>query len=174
MMEPTDPELDLAAAVADADPIDWHRKEQDGVSIADGLKRIESIQGRFRSARPDGMADPYGSPKRWGHLLIEEPIGAGSFGIVYRAHDPVLRRKVALKLRTESTSTEARGAFIAEARRLARVRHPNVMAVYGADVHDGRAGLWADLLTGSTLEDRTRRRGVVRDRPHPRSAGAAG
>ena len=32
------------------------------------------------------------------------------------------------------------------------MRHPNVLVVHGADVHDGRAGLWTDLLSGATLE----------------------
>jgi tetratricopeptide (TPR) repeat protein len=43
---------------------------------------------------------------------------------------------------------------------LARIRHPNVVTVHGADRHDGRTGLWMELLRGETLEDELTRRGV--------------
>ena len=86
----------------------------------------------------------------WGHLQVREQIGHGSSGTVYRAFDTVLERDVALKL-LEDNPIRAR-AFIAEARRLAQVRHANVLAVYGAAVHDGRAGLWSDLIDGLSLD----------------------
>ncbi len=41
-----------------------------------------------------------------------------------------------------------------EARRLARIRHPNVVAVYGADLCDGRVGIWTELIDGPNLEQR--------------------
>ena len=90
-------------------------------------------------------------PADWGHLRLTEVIGEGSYGVVYRARDPILDRDVALKLRTSGSAKDAE--YIEEARRLARVRHPNVLAVHGANRHDGRVGMWADLLTGKTLED---------------------
>ena len=43
--------------------------------------------------------------------------------------------------------------FLLEARRLARVTHENVLQVHGADVHQERAGWWADLIKGRTLEE---------------------
>ncbi len=90
----------------------------------------------------------------WGHLQVGEMLGQGSFGEVYRAHDPLLQRDVALKLRRgDGRETESSRRYIEEARRLARVRHPHVLAVHGADVHEGRVGLWADLLKGETLEE---------------------
>ena len=92
-------------------------------------------------------------PCNWGHLEVGEPIGSGGFGTVYRAFDPVLQREVALKLRNADEAGPDE-AFITEARRLARVQHPNVLAIHGADVRDGLVGLWADLLQGRTLEQR--------------------
>src|SRR5262249_58530632 len=47
------------------------------------------------------------------------------------------------------------------ARRLARVRHPNVVTVHGADLHDRRAGLWMEALRGRTLEERLRHEGPL-------------
>lgn len=93
-------------------------------------------------------------PFRWGPLEVLEPIGAGSFGRVYRAHDPSLRRDVALKLRPVDLSgrTADGEGHLEEARRLARVRHPNVLVVHGAEIHDGVAGIWTDLVPGETLD----------------------
>ena len=67
---------------------------------------------------------------------------------------------MALKLRR----TEAGGAlrrWVDEARALARVRHPNVLTVHGADEHDGRVGLWTDLVRGRDLESILQRDGSV-------------
>jgi hypothetical protein len=73
---------------------------------------------------------------------------------VFRAFDPALRSEVALKL-VKASDMGGRAMverFLDEARRLARVRHPNVLVVHGADVHEGRAGIWCDLIRGQTLE----------------------
>ena len=93
----------------------------------------------------------------WGPLRIIEKLGQGGFGEVFRAYDPALQREVALKLRRpEVPGASRRGhdetRFLEEARRLARVRHPNVLVVHGADEHEGHVGLWTDLLDGKTLE----------------------
>jgi len=102
----------------------------------------------------------------WGPLLVREKLGEGSFGEVYRAFDPLLRREVALKLQraggeASGLSSASSLAHLEEARRLARVRHPNVAAVYGVEVHGGRAGLWTELIDGETLEARVRRAGPL-------------
>ena len=112
------------------------------------LERLATLKRVF--AEQSGEHDT-SIPQHWGHLRIESLIGEGSFGRVYRAFDPVLQREVALKLRSGPGQDDNDAGFIAEARRLARVRHPNVLAVHGADVHGGRAGLWTDLLEGTTL-----------------------
>ncbi len=90
---------------------------------------------------------------QWGRLSVIEPIGAGAFGEVYRAHDELLDRDVALKLLKKELSSPIKSkAFIEEAQRLAKVRHPNVLAIHGANIHDSRAGFWADLIDGSSLD----------------------
>ena len=77
-----------------------------------------------------------------------------AFAQVYRGWDTTLQREVALKLRRADLEVPAFGArrWIEEARRLARVRHPHVLAILGADEHEGRVGLWTELVHGSTLE----------------------
>ncbi len=99
---------------------------------------------------------PPSLPFTWGALRVIEKLGSGRFRDVFRAHDPVLNREVALKLRRElvDPTDAALEAHLAEARRLARLRHPNVVTVHGVEVHQGRIGMWTDLLHGRTLEER--------------------
>ena len=81
-------------------------------------------------------------------------MGEGGFGVVYRAWDPILKRAVALKLAHEGRARTRDDLIIAEARRMARVRHPNILAVHGADSDAGRAGIWCDLIEGGNLQQR--------------------
>jgi hypothetical protein len=91
----------------------------------------------------------------WGHLAILEKIGEGAFGAVYRARDGKLQREVALKLLwlAEPGAPSNSPRALKEARLLARVRHPNVATVYGADQIHGRVGLWMELVKGRTLAE---------------------
>ncbi len=90
----------------------------------------------------------------WGHLQVIELIGEGNFGEVYRAFDPLLNRDVALKLlKTEQMSVAKSRNFMAEARSLAKVRNRHVLAIHGANLHDGRVGFWSELLNGKTLAE---------------------
>ncbi len=113
------------------------------------------------SVAPAAPAMPSPAFDRWGPLRIIERLGCGGVGEVYRAHDPALQRDVALKLPhgVAGRDDTADRRFLEEARRLARVRHPNVLVVHGADRHDGKIGLWADLLQGETLETILARQG---------------
>ncbi|MEZ4651614.1 MAG: tetratricopeptide repeat protein [Candidatus Eisenbacteria bacterium] len=113
---------------------------------------------------PDGSANlggrgPLGGtvPVTWGPLVLREKVGEGANGVTYRPFDPRLQREVALKLQVHSAGPSE--PSLAEARRLARVRHPNVLSVHGADNFDGLAGIWTDLLQGETLEEKLLRDG---------------
>jgi eukaryotic-like serine/threonine-protein kinase len=95
---------------------------------------------------------------RWGTLELRRKIADGSFGSVYLAWDPALERKVALKvLRTAKRSR----AVIQEGRLLARVRHPNVVTVYGVDEYLGTVGLWMEWVDGLTLTQVLAARGLL-------------
>jgi Tol biopolymer transport system component len=154
--------LRLAAEVADGRDIDWVEESSqlgagDGEERArtlDGLRLIADIAGVLRLHR-DGRAldsEPTRALAlfRWGRLEVVERLGEGGFGEVFRAYDPQLDRQVALKLQRQTADAGVLRA-LGEARRLARIRHPNVLTIHGADVNDGRAGLWTDLLAGKTL-----------------------
>ena len=99
---------------------------------------------------------------RWGPLNLLEKIGEGSFGEVFRAYDPGLEIEVALKLRHQASGHASReDQILEEARRLARVRHPNVLIVHGVARHRGRGGMWTELLSGQTLEELLSARGPL-------------
>jgi eukaryotic-like serine/threonine-protein kinase len=93
------------------------------------------------------------SPRRWGNFDLIEKVGQGGFGEVYRAFDHSLQREVALKLLKPSSpgSTGEASSVLREARQLAKVRHPNVVAVHGVEQHGGRVGFWSDFVKGRTL-----------------------
>lgn len=131
------------------------RLPQDGSErqAAKKLAGVSAIAAAFQVARRPESPRP--CLFEWRHLRVEEEIGEGGFGKVYRAWDPTLRRSVALKLvREDLTSGPQEDLLMAEARRMARVRHPNILAIHGADRADGRTGIWSDLLEGATLHDR--------------------
>src|SRR5262249_20613415 len=109
---------------------------------------------------------------RWGPFEQLQRVGRGSFGEVYRAFDPTLQRYVALKLllpRQLTRDAEVDALFRA-ARALARMRHPNVVPIYGVDRHDGRLGFWSDFVKGQTLADLVATQGAM----GPREAALVG
>jgi serine/threonine protein kinase/WD40 repeat protein len=98
-------------------------------------------------------------PTQIGRYRVQSVLGRGAFGVVYVAHDDVLSRDVAIKLcinhRAASDSdAESEQRLLAEARAAARLRHPNVVAVYEAGTHEGQVYLVSELVTGESLADR--------------------
>src|SRR6185436_11248822 len=93
-----------------------------------------------------------------------EPIGNGAFGQVYRAWDTRLDREVALKLLpADSDDGDARASsIIEEGRLLARVRHPNVVTIYGAERIGDTVGLWMERVEGETVEQRLARESTLK------------
>ena len=164
--------LPLAESIADGVPIDWDAAEA-GASerelvVIRQLRVLSSLAGLHRSTpaaeieatgqtldRHALAAPAIGS---WAQLTLIERLGGGAFGDVYRAGDRHLEREVALKLlRADEAIDDLHASRIArEGRLLARVRHGNVITVHGVDAHDGRVGLWMELVRGVTLEQRLR------------------
>jgi len=148
--------FDLAYRLAAGEDI---RAELDALADAQlirGLRRLDELRKRWQTDAPDNGGQIEPGP-RWGHLERLQLAGSGSFGEVFRAFDPSLNRNVALKLKRNDGNGELFGGsrdFIAEAQRLARVRHPHVLAVHGASMHANRAGIWADWIDGATLHER--------------------
>lgn len=145
-----DPKIeDALRAIADGAPVAWRELEASPAVAAelDSLHLLDDVAAAFRTDSGRAPLAPRKVLFRWGGLEIEHLLGEGSYGQVYRAFDPWLGRAVALKL----LRTQVGGNGLDEARRLARLRHRNVLSVYGCGVHDDRAGLWSELIEGRTL-----------------------
>ena len=146
----------IAPSISDDTLIEWEAAEQvagDDDVVLDELRLLERIAQCHRS-----QSSP---PRTWAHFLILGRLGSGSYGDVYRAHDTTLQSEVALKLMREEGGMPRNGSrALKEARYLARVRHPNVVTVYGAAQCDGRVGLWMELVRGTTLEETLQRHGT--------------
>jgi serine/threonine-protein kinase len=111
------------------------------------------------SARP---ADQFGLANTTlaGRFWIERLVAEGGFGVVYRAQQAALARPVAIKVLKVATEHEAalRRTFEAEARAVARLKHPNIVEVHDFGVAEGPSGVllhWMALewLDGRTLEE---------------------
>ena len=165
----------LAESVADCERVDRARVEADTAEgrerrMVRHLRLVENISTLYRSIPPEpsvfppAFDDEEGMPAgpRWGRLVLLERIGQGMSSEVFRAWDTELHREVALKLLLpeHAGTEEAHARILQEARRLARVRHPHVVQVYGAERHDDRVGLWMELVRGESLEEILKTRGA--------------
>ncbi len=160
MSAPT-PEDESTWAADLIDGVDNPKTPGQDAGVVAQMRRIAALAAAHRQLQHP-QADPQQTAEAqtqtdgfmWGHLRVLGRIGEGSFGTVYRARDEILSRDVALKLlNNEVVAAYRLRSFIEEARRMARVRHPNVLAIHGARTVDGRAGLWCDLLIGETLAE---------------------
>lgn len=163
-----DPLLAAARDLTDGREPDWKGLAAANPELAGRLELMRIVQsvasacaappgsGSAARAATSGRSDgeDQSLPFEWGPLRVLGKLGEGGFGEVFRAFDTVLHREVALKLRrfTGEVDEAAFQVHLEEARRLARVRHPNVLTVHGVEVHDGRVGMWTDFIRGETLE----------------------
>jgi len=98
-----------------------------------------------------------------GRYRLIEPLGRGGMGRVYRAHDKLLDRDVALKLLFEDATadSELRRACATEARVASRLTHPGVARVLDSGVEDGRCFVVSELIEGRTLAKLLREDGAM-------------
>jgi len=96
------------------------------------------------------------SGTKLGRYEIRSLIGAGGMGEVYLARDPRIGRDVAIKvLPTNLTDDKERLArFEQEAQAAGSLNHPNILAIYDVDAHDGSPYVVSELLEGHTLRQR--------------------
>jgi serine/threonine protein kinase len=100
---------------------------------------------------------------RLGRYDIEQLIGAGGFGIVFKAYDTELRRVVALKVLAPHlmTSGAARKRFAREAQSAAAIMHEHVIPIYDVVSQPDACYLVMQYVAGSSLQERVDRRGPL-------------
>lgn len=127
----------------------------------DGESELESLLRAVANAPPvlpsslgpTSSGDDVG--RAIGRFVLEERLGAGGMGVVYRARDTRLMRDVALKLLPPRSAQgeRERARLVREARAAARVSSPHVAAIYDVEGDAPEAYLAMELVTGPSLRD---------------------
>src|SRR5258708_25262705 len=99
------------------------------------------------------MTMPLSAGTRLGPYEILTPLGAGGMGEVYRARDPRLNGEVAIKVLPErlANDPQALARFESEARAVAALSHPNILAIFDVGTERGVTYAVTELLEGETL-----------------------
>ncbi len=142
----------LAAACADDDEV---RREAE--SLLDRHSESMLLDRPVAEVAARLLQDaPLAAGTQLGPYRIEQPLGAGGMGVVYRARDTKLDRAVAIKTLPPVFAADAErlARFTREARLLATLNHPNIGAIYGLEESTGQVALVLELVDGPTLADR--------------------
>ncbi len=112
---------------------------------------VAAFSKQYLQAPPPSMAG-----KRLGHYELLALLGAGGMGEVYRARDPRLDRLVAIKVLPQHLSAhpEALARFEREAKAVAALSHPNILAIHDFGHEGGVTYAVMELLEGETLRAR--------------------
>ena len=96
------------------------------------------------------------TPTRLGRYSILGELGHGAMGTVYRAHDPLIEREVAIKTLhpnlPEDVIADVRQRFLREAKSAGRLNHPNIVTIFDVGEQDGVAYMAMELLDGRSLQ----------------------
>jgi serine/threonine protein kinase/tetratricopeptide (TPR) repeat protein len=129
--------------------------ERRGISpkLAGGADNAATVYQRtteFTKEPPVGLPAPPAPPTALGRYQVRRALGTGGFGTVYLGHDSQLDRPVALKVLLAGSQEQADQA-LQEARRLAQLHHPGIVAVHDVGVHEGQVYIVSDYLDGPDL-----------------------
>ncbi|HEY4055092.1 MAG TPA: protein kinase [Kofleriaceae bacterium] len=140
--------------------------------LRDALARADALPVAIRTAtigrRPRALEEADTSPvatttpvalptkKKLGRYEIQDIIGSGGMGVVFRAFDPQLGRAVALKVvrpAEDGSVGDGTARLIREARAMAKIAHPNVIVVHDAGNVDDEVFIAMELVAGSNLAE---------------------
>jgi tRNA A-37 threonylcarbamoyl transferase component Bud32 len=158
--------------IADGSSVDWAAINGGTLVAGDNrwlacLRIINDVANLHRAdalnlmttEMPTAVATPMpgvsaGVPDVWGKYRLANRVGAGSYGAVYRAWDSDLERDVAMKiLHDRFGDTRLKEKLLKEGRALARIRHHNVVQVFGVESHGDRVALCMEFVQGQTLDE---------------------
>ncbi|MCB9705877.1 MAG: serine/threonine protein kinase [Myxococcales bacterium] len=133
--------------LADATPTGEVEGPEREVTLPSGRSRRSGGGKRRGPATP---ASPRARGELVGRYVLLSELGEGGMGVVWAAYDPELDRRVALKLLRHGGDSDR---LLREAQALARLAHPNVVAIYDVGVDRGEVWLAMELIAGRTLKE---------------------
>lgn len=140
--------------------LEWRSGAGETSTIAEYLARFpdraDAVRLAFGQTLP-AVGDTLGKYRLTGVL------GRGGMGVVYEAADPVIDRKVAIKVLPNTLASDplARERLLREARLAGQLLHPNVVAVFEAGEADGVMFLVLERVSGGSAADRIKRDGAL-------------
>ena len=95
------------------------------------------------------------APTKIGKYDVEERVGEGAMGVVYRAVDPILKRRVAIKVMGEAfaQNDDLRERFLREAQAAGSLQHPNVITIYDFGEVDGHLYIAMEFVEGQDVAE---------------------
>jgi serine/threonine-protein kinase len=98
---------------------------------------------------------PSPGPSKIGKYDVEERVGEGAMGVVYRAIDPVLKRRVAIKVMSDAfaQNDDLRERFLREAQAAGSLQHPNVITIYDFGDVDGHPYIAMEFVEGQDVAE---------------------
>jgi eukaryotic-like serine/threonine-protein kinase len=99
--------------------------------------------------------------RRVGRFELQRLLGRGAQASVWLAHDPRLKRDVAVKLMASGADADAVSEWMHEAHAVSRLKHPNIVPVFEADDGGGEPYLVFEYVEGGTLSEHVRREGSL-------------
>ena len=120
---------------------------------------ITTVLDSDQTAPSPPLSVPEDFPEQLGPYAIEGIVGRGAMGVVYKARQEGLNRVVALKilLHGSHASDKARRRFRREAKAMAKLRHPHIVAIHDVDEYKGQPFYSMDYIDGLSLTEFARK-----------------
>lgn len=130
-----------------------HAADRAAADPPETLESRDRLHWSRTKSQEDIASAPFTPPSQIEEFRIERPLGSGAMGQVFLAQDTLLDRKVAIKFVSGiATDDIHRRRFVTEARAVARLTHPNVVAIHRIGDYQGRPYLVSEFIKGMSLD----------------------
>lgn len=130
--------------------------ETDAIPIAAEISKAQGVSKSQLAGTAISALERDSNSKldKIGRYELLRELGRGAFGVVYAANDPVLQRSVAIKIQTRQLDDSSFEKMLQEARAAAKLRHPNIVAVFEVSADDQRPFVVSELIEGQSMAER--------------------